>query len=155
MTVSVTSPITGAAQTGFTSPTYTITAMLAPSPLAKQWAVTALGGTQTGATFHSASNPFTITYWQPPVFPAAPKPNPTTNTIGKAPLVTHKFMTRKGMPPLTGQAPQLGMISSSMQLPAGADLYSPSEVRAMLAAHIGALSQVAAGLGDTLVSGVA
>lgn len=155
MAISPSTPITGSAQTGFTSPTFTIAAMLATSPLAKQWAVTALGGTQTGATPHSASNPFTLTYWQPPVFPSAPKPNPSTNTIGKAPLVTHKALTRKGMPPLTGQAPQLGMISSSIQHPAGADLYSPGEIRSMISAHIGLLNQISAGLGDTVVTGVA
>jgi hypothetical protein len=49
MSISVTSPITGGAQTGLTSPTYTVVTDTAPpgNP-GKQVAVTALGGTQAG-----------------------------------------------------------------------------------------------------------
>lgn len=59
MSFTLTSPITGAAQTGFTSPTYTLTSDLAPDNNGKQVAVTALGGTQVGVTTHSVAAPFT------------------------------------------------------------------------------------------------
>lgn len=45
MTMNLTTPLTGAAQTGFTAPTYTLTLDVNPAQNAKQWAVTALGGT--------------------------------------------------------------------------------------------------------------
>ena len=62
MAISLTSPITGAAVTGLTSPTYTVAVDTPPNTWSKQWAVTALGGTQTGVdTSSSASRPFTLT----------------------------------------------------------------------------------------------
>jgi len=42
MTFALSSPVTGAAQTGLTSPTYTVTADTPPDANAKQYAVTAL-----------------------------------------------------------------------------------------------------------------
>jgi len=68
MTISYTNPVTGAAQTGLTSPTYTLVADIAPDVNGRQWAVSALGGTQTGVRTHSASDPFTITVMRPKVF---------------------------------------------------------------------------------------
>lgn len=60
MAYSPSSPVTGGTQTGLTSPTYTLTADIAPSALGKQHAVTALGGTQTGVRTSSAADPFTV-----------------------------------------------------------------------------------------------
>lgn len=68
MTINVTTPITGGAQTGFTAPTYTNAADLSPDINAKQYAVTGLGGTQAGVTAHAASSPFLITYYRPKVY---------------------------------------------------------------------------------------
>jgi len=67
MTVNITTPITGAAQTGLTSPTYTNVGMAGPDANVKQVAVTALGGTQTGVDVHSVARPFTISFWWPKV----------------------------------------------------------------------------------------
>lgn len=51
MTIALSSPVTGGAQTGFTSPTYTLTADTPPAGSGgKQYAATALGGTQAGVT---------------------------------------------------------------------------------------------------------
>lgn len=153
MTVNVTSPITGAAQTGFTSPTYTVATDTPPSIRAKQWTVSALGGTQAGVTIHSASNPFRITMWLPQSFQAAPRVNPTSGQIGKAPFNVYKFQVAKGAPPVTGQAAQLNIIDCQIKIAAGCDVASPAELRAMCSVAQGALSQIAAGLGDTLVQG--
>jgi hypothetical protein len=60
MSFAPTSPVTGAAQSGLTAPTYTLTADVAPAQNAKQYAVTALGGTQTGVISHSVAAPFTL-----------------------------------------------------------------------------------------------
>lgn len=154
MTISVTSPITGAAQTGFTSPTYTLVADTAPSANGKQWAVSALGGTQTGATVHSVASPFTISCFRPAVFKALGKASPTTGLISNVPNNTYKVITRKGVLPLAGQPYRNMVVTTVIEVPAGSDLASPSEIRAGLSAHIGALSQQAAGIGDTTVSGV-
>jgi hypothetical protein len=65
MAYSPTSPVTGAAQTGLTSPTYTLSTDVAPSINGKQHAITALGGTQTGVNSHSVAAPFTCTFVRP------------------------------------------------------------------------------------------
>jgi hypothetical protein len=46
------------------------------------------------------------------------------------------------------------LIRTSIEVPAGADTVDAEDIRAALSAHIGALSQVSSGIGDTAVSGV-
>lgn len=154
MTITVTSPITGAAQTGFTSPTYTLTADIAPDNNGKQNAVSALGGTQAGVTTHSVAAPFTITVTRPKVFRVLGKPNPTTGLIKDVPMNQYTVLTRKGVTPLAGQPFVNCMIKTTVSIPAGSDTADPSNLRAALSAHIGALSQQSAGIGDTAVSGI-
>jgi len=155
MTWNPSTPITGAAQTGLTSPTYTLTADTAPSINGKQHAVTALGGTQTGVDVHSVSKPFTLTFFRPANVKVSLVPNPTTGLIaGPIPKNTYRLLTRKGAVPYANQPPAIMTIETIIKVPAGADTYEPEEIRAALSAHIGALSQQSAGLGDTTVSSV-
>lgn len=154
MAVNITSPLTGAAQTGFTSPTYTLTPDIAPDNNGKQSAVTGLGGTQAGVISHSVASPFTITVVRPKVLKTLGQPNPVTNVVKNVPRNVYKVITRKGVLPLAGQASAVMLITTTIEVPAGADLADPSNVRAAESAHIGALNQVSAGLGDTSVSGI-
>jgi len=154
MTVNVTSPVTGAAQTGFTAPTYTLTTDIAPDINGKQWAVTALGGTQAGVSLHSVSSPFTISVFRPKVVRNIGNPNPITGVVSNIPKNTYKVITRKGMVPLAGQSPQTMIVTTIMDVPAGADTASPGEIRAALSAHFGTLTQQSAGMGDTEVTGI-
>jgi hypothetical protein len=154
MTITVTSPVTGAAQTGLTSPTYTLTADIAPDSNGKQNAVTALGGTQTGVNTHSVAAPFTITATRPKVFRVLGKPNPVTGLIKEVPMNTYTVLTRKGVLPLAAQPYVNAMFKTTMSIPAGSDVADPANLRAGLSAHIGALYQQSAGIGDTAVSGI-
>lgn len=154
MTWSLSSPITGAAQTGLTTPTYTLTADSAPDVNGKQSAVTALGGTQTGVTTHSVASPFTITFVKPKVFRSLGKPNPTTGLVKDVPRNVYKTITRKGVLPLSGQPYANLQITTIIEVPAGSDTVDAPNVRAALSAHIGALSQQSSGVGDTCVSGI-
>lgn len=154
MAITVTSPITGAAQTGLTSPTYTLTNDIAPDNNGKQYAVTALGGTQTGVTTHSVASPFTVTASRPRTFRALGKPNPTTGLVKDVPVNVYKVLTRKGVLPLSGQPYAVCIIRTEISVPAGSDTYDSANIRAALSAHIGALSQQSAGIGDTSVSGI-
>lgn len=147
-------PVTGAAQTGFTSPTYTITADSAPSNNGKQYAVTAVGGTQTGVDAHSVSKPFTLSFFKPVQLKTLPSANPITGVIKSIPINTYKCITRKGMVPAVNQNAMVGRITTIIDVPAGAETYEPEEVKAMLSCHIGALSQQAAGIGDTTLTGI-
>jgi len=151
---SPTSPVTGAAQTGFTSPTYTITADTAPDSNGKQHAVTAIGGTQTGVDVSSVSRPFTATFVKPKTLKVLGSANPVTGLISNVPRNTYKLITRKGVTPLTGQPSQTMLITTIIEVPTGSDTADAANVRAALSLHLGLLSQQSAGIGDTGVSGI-
>lgn len=150
----LTSPVTGQPQTGLTSPTYTLTADTPPNSYAKQWAITALGGTQTGVLPHSVAAPFTTAMFRPQAFKSLSPVNAVTGVLRAVPINTYKVITRKGVLPLAGQAYKDARITTVIDVPAGSDLADPTSLRAMLSAHIGALVQASAGIGDTTVNGV-
>lgn len=154
MTVNVTSPITGAAQTGFTSPTYTNVSMAGPDANVKQYAVTALGGTQVSVDVHSVARPFTVSYWWPKVLRVLPA-LASNGQLASVPMNTYKLITRKGVTPLAGQPSKTMLVTTIIEVPSGSDTADAANVRAALSAHIGALTQQSAGIGDTAVSGVA
>lgn len=155
MSISWTSPVTGSAQTGLTSPTYTISQDTAPpgNP-GKQQAVTALGGTQTGVTTHSVAFPFTSNFTRPAVLKVLGAPNPVTGVIANVPTNTYKLITRKGVLPLAGQPGRVMNITTTIDVPAGADTADAANVRAALSMHIGSLTQQSAGLGDLTIAGI-
>lgn len=153
MTFNVTSPVTGAAQTGLTSPTYTIVADTPPNPYGKQWFVSVLGGTQTGVTAHSVSSPFTIAQFRPPVYRLLDPINPNTGRINSIPTNVYKTVTRKGVIPIAGQPAKPLVITTTIEVPAGSDVADPLSIKAALSLHIGAVYQQASGLGDTTVQG--
>jgi len=148
------SPVTGSTVTGFTTPTYTLTLDVAPSMNGKQYAVTAIGGTQTGVDVHTVSKPFTVTFFRPMVIRTLPQANPITGVIKGVPFNTYKLITRKGMLPAASQTPIVARITTMIEVPAGSDTYEPEDVKAMLSSHAGVLAASAAGIGDTLLSGI-
>lgn len=154
MTITVSSPVTGAAQTGFTSPTYTLVADTPPDVNSKQNAVTALGGTQAGVTIHSVASPFTITAFRPRTFKALGNPNPVTGLVPSVPINSYRILVRKGVLPLAGQPFKNASVDITVNVPAGSDTADAPNVRAALSLAIGALSQMSAGIGDTSVSGI-
>jgi hypothetical protein len=155
MSITVASPIVGTAQTGLTSPTYTVVSDTAPpgNP-GKQSVVTALGGTQAGVTPHSVASPFTLNFTRSAVLKVLGNPNPVTGVISLVPTNTYKLITRKGVLPLAGQPIKVMILSTEADVPAGADLADPNSIRAALSAHIGLLAQQSAGFGDLMINGV-
>lgn len=154
MTISLTSPVTGTAQTGLTAPTYTHVVDTPPNAYSKQYAVTALGGTQTGVDVHGASKPFTITFSRPANIRPAPVVNPVTGIMSNSPRNVYSVLVRKGQSPGVSQNPQVSVLRCDLSVVAGADLVEPEDIRASLSFLIGSLSQQSAGLGDTLINGV-
>lgn len=154
MAVALSSPVTGGAQTGFTAPTYTIASDVAPDVNGKQYAVTALGGTQVGVRIHAATDPFTVTYVRPKAFKAIGKPHPVTGLLPSVPKNTHVFIVRKGAIPLASQPASVLLIRCSIDVPAGSDTADAANLRAAISLLVGSLNQLSAGLGDTLVSGL-
>lgn len=148
------STITGATVPGFTTPTYTVTADVAPAMNAKQWAITALGGTQTGVDTNTVSKPFTFSFFRPAQLKSLPAANPVTGVIKSIPVNTYKAITRKGASPSANQASQMVRITTTIDVPAGVDTFEPEDLKAAVSAHIGALTQQSSGIADTVVSGI-
>lgn len=153
MTMSITSPVTGGAQTGFTSPTYTLIADSAPTNNSKRWIVSAVGGTQAGVETHSASKQFAIEVVRPAVLKqlGAPAAN---GIVANVPVNRYMVNTLKSVLPASGQLPKQSLIKTELTLPAGSETYDTANLKAAISLHIGALNQLSAGLGDTAVSGV-
>lgn len=153
MAITISSPITGGAQTGFTSPTYTVSPDVAPDTNGKQVAVTGIGGTQTGVTLHSVASPFTLTVTRPKQLRTLGVPA-SNGYIANVPVNTYKAITRKGVTPSVNQPAKVMLMSTNIECPAGSDTYDVANVRAAIAAHIGLLNQISASLGDTVINGV-
>lgn len=150
------SSITGAAVAGLTSPTYTLVVDSAPpSGVTKSAYVSAVGGTQTGVNVHSIASPFTMS-WRNPLVLSSPGVTDATG-VYRNPTRRNKYelLTRKGGLPIAGQAPRLNMIKTTFEVEAGVETTDPSQVLAMLSAHIGGLTALANGIKDTLLTGAA
>lgn len=154
MAISPTSPLTGAAQSDLTSPTFTLASDTPPNARSKQYAVTTLGGTQTGVDVHSVSNPFTLTVERPASFKLLGQPNPVTGVVSNVGRNVFVVRTRKGVTPLSGQAEQTMLIETKISVPAGADTADTNSIQSALSAHIGLLSDQDAEIGDLAIDGV-
>jgi len=146
--------VTGATVPGFTTPTYTPVSDIAPAINAKQWAITATGGTQVGVDVNTVSKPFTFSFFRPAILKALPQANPVTGVVKNIPLNTYKAITRKGAMPSANQASQMVKITTIIEVPAGVDTYEPEDLKAAWSLHVGALNQQSLGIADTLLSGV-
>jgi len=152
MSISLTTPVTGGAQTGFTSPTYTITTDTPVQGAAKSWVVSGLGGTQAGVTSHSIARPFTIS-WFPSKNATLPAPD-ANGIVRNVPRNVHQLIVRAGVLPLSGQANQVALARVRFEIPAGSDTADAAQIRALCSALVGVLNQNSAGYGDTLINGV-
>jgi hypothetical protein len=147
------SNITGGAQTGFTTPGYTVTADVAADTNGKQWAITAITGTQTGVTSHSPQSPFTWTYWRPKVAKLLP-PIGLNAQYSNVPNNKHSVVVRKGVTIALNQPTRVAQCRVDIEIPAGAESYDAANVRALISAAIGGLNQLSAGIGDTVATNI-
>lgn len=152
MAFSPSSPITGAANSLLTNPTYTIVADTAPNAVSKQYNVSALGGTQTDVKVHTVSSPFTLTAFKPQTFKVLGQPN-TAGVIKAFPKNEYTVLLRKGVGVLANQPTQVATMRISISIPAGADTYDKSNLAALYSAAIGLLAQIPQGLFDLGVTG--
>lgn len=154
MSFAPSSPVTGATVSGLTSPTYTLLAAQAPNINGKQYAVSALGGTQTNVDIHSVSRPFTLTFFVPAVPRVLPQANPVTGIVKNTPVNSYKLITRKGVSPAANQAAMVARITTTIEVPAGADVFEPEDLKAMISLHFGVGSAQASGIADSILSGI-
>lgn len=154
MAISLSSPVTGGAQTGFTSPTYTHVAdSVSATQNAKAYAVTALGGTQTGVRTTGPSDPFLFRAVRPISYRPAPVVNASGVIVGSVPNNVFSIQLQKGVYVLGTNIRNMH-VDCKISIPAGADSVDPANIRAALSMLVGALNQLSAGLGDTCVTGV-
>jgi len=154
MSISLTN-VTGGAQTGFTTPGYTVTADNPPdATTGKQWNVSAVTGTQAGVGAHSISSPFTITFERPRVLNALQGLiNGMTGLYGKVPENVYRSRVRKGVMIAANNVPRVASAELIVRIPAGSDAYDAANIRAMISLLVGSLNQLSAGMGDTYITG--
>lgn len=152
MTMTLTSPVTGAAQANLTSPTYTLVTGTAPDQNGRSYSVSALGGTQTGVDVNSASRPFTLTAWWPKVLRGLSYIANSGRTV-QVPKNVYKWVTRKGVTVHADLPAETLVITTEASIPAGADTLDAANIRAAFSAHIGAVTQNSQEFGNTAVSG--
>jgi len=153
MPFSPASPVTGAVEVGLTSPTYTLTSDTPPDINAKQYAVSALGGTQTGVAAHSVGSPFTHTMFRPKTLRVLGNPHPVTGIVTSVPRNIYRSLTRKGVSVLAGQPIHVAIFRSEIEIPAGSDTADPLSVKAMQSCHIGILYESSNDIGDVTITG--
>lgn len=138
----LTSPLTGAAQTGLTSPTFTLLDDTAPSSNGKQMYVSAVGGTQIGVEENSISRPFTLTMFKPANIKV-----PTAGILEAAGLITNvpkntnKVKTRKSVSVNAVGGYGLLDITTTFDIPVNSPESDLVSIKSAISAHIGALQQ--------------
>jgi hypothetical protein len=146
------SPVTGAPITGFTSPTYTLATDTPPDVNGKAYAVTALGGTQTGVVISSASIPFTLLFQRPKVLRSLGPVN-ANGILGSIPRNTYSLSVLKGVVPLSGQPAQRTVLKLEIPVPAGADTADKANLLAALSLLAGVLWEQSNEIGDSIIAG--
>jgi hypothetical protein len=158
MALAPSSPITGGAVTGLTSPTYTYTEDTTDIN-ARRFVVTALGGTQTNVETHSVSSPFYLTVQRPAVMKTLPKPNSIGN-YSQLPVNEFRVKLVKGVTingNIAGQNNEAQVIiDMRVRVPAGSELSynDPEELKAALSFMSGFVYSNAGGLYDLVSTGL-
>lgn len=149
MAITLTGTVTGTAVTGFTSPTYTLSADVAPEVNAKQAAVTTIGGTQNGVVSHSIASPFTVTFMRPKVF------NTAKNVAGgKTQLNKYTLLIRKGMIVDGFNQVRTGNVRITVEIPNGSEDADAPAVKAMMSLASGCLVEDINDLITAAITGV-
>lgn len=152
MAFSPSSPVAGAAMTGLTSPTFTLSVDNAVKPNAKSYTVSALGGTQTGVTTHSIASPFTLSMVRPTAFKLLGSPN-SAGVVRTFPKNSFDIICRKGVSVMANQPTQLSIMRLIASIPAGSEAQDIANLRAQVSCLVGVLWQIADSLDETFVSG--
>jgi hypothetical protein len=155
MAISLTSPVTGGPQTGFSSHTYTVVVDNPPNATTgKMWNVSVANGTQAGVRVHSISDPFTVCFERPGILKSlVGLISGITGLYGKVPDNVYVRRIRKGVNIAANNLPRIMEIYTRTSVPAGADSYDAPNVRAAQAFDSGCSWQVSLGIGDTLITG--
>jgi len=149
-----TSPVTGSAISGLSSPTYTLTSDSSGTNAAKLYAVTALGGTQTGVSAHSTDQPFTVRASRPKLVKVL-SPVASGQLRKSIPKNVYKVSTSKSVviDLVTGESSTV-IVETSIRVPVGCVLADPTSLSAALSCHGGVISDTLQGIRDTAANGI-
>lgn len=146
------SSITGGTQTAISSPTYTLT-VDSVGELSKSWAVTTLGGTQTGVRTHTAGDPFSILARRER-YKTRPAPNAVTGQYPNVPLNRTELVFTKGLKIDSAGTIRPGRVRMIWELPAGSETNDSVNIEALTSLAVGTLNEESADLGQTLIVGL-
>lgn len=152
MSLKTLSSVTGAPILGLTLPTYTLTEDVAPDVNGLQFAVTALGGTQTGVTAHSVSDPFTLSFFKPKNPRIQGNPD-SAGVYRNNPKNVYKCRVRKGVN-IGNEKKEIDLLSFDFNTPAGADSLDAVSLKAALSLAFGALYDNADDVADLITQGL-
>lgn len=158
MSLTLTSPVTGAAQTGFTSPTFTLTAdtFEPQGMIGKQWVVSAIGGSQGNTSTNKLGLPFTVSIARTKTLRSITEA--VSNFIGykvSVPRNEYVITARKGIAVNVLGGLSVAMIKATISLPVGSFVgtNSADDIRALHSLFIGALNQAPAQWADNEEAG--
>lgn len=158
MAINPSGALAGGALTGLTSPTHTWTASQAPEPNQKQFTVTAIGGTQSGAAPHAAARQWWFNYAVPRSYKAAKFSNTTGLLITPGKNV-HRLLYRNSVPTDPhGYGYDNFEIDMAIRVPVGADVggsVTQGQFKAGWSGFVGLINNQCQGIYDTLVTQVA
>jgi hypothetical protein len=143
--------ITGGAQTGLTSPTYTLVVGIPPDASSRAYDVTTLGGTQTNVRVSIAGDPFQVVM-RASRYQSLPPKNPVNGSYGNIPLNRIEVLGRKGVYVDSSNTLREARIRVIAELPAGCESADAVNVRALASLMIGLLNEESADYGDTLIT---
>lgn len=146
-----TSPVTGSAIVGLTTPSYTVVQDTALSLFSKQIAVSVLGGTQTGVTSHSISSPFTGTVSRPSVLKQIAYNS--NGTVKNIPVNAYRVLCRKGVTPVAGVIKNAS-IDIAINVPAGSETLDAANLSALFSFASGLLLQQLQGMRNMASDGI-
>ncbi len=148
------SPITGFSQPSLTSPTYTLVADTAPSLNGKQWAVSALGGTQTGVDANNVSAPFTISFFRPSVIKTADAGVlSAAGIIANIPMNKYSLISRKAVAVNDSGGMGIARVETIFHIPVNASIEDQASIEALISSHVGAIQQDGDQWIETIVQG--
>lgn len=149
MSLTVPGTITGAAVSGLTSPTYTVSPD-SSGPDYKAYVVTACGGTQTGVVAHSNNMPFRITIRRPKTLKVPGARSSSTGAYLQTGKNQYEVVIAKGVNLLSGMSGYqyeniVARVSIGVPAACGNDL---PQVKAMCSILGGILNSLASGFVD-------
>lgn len=155
MSITLTGAITGGAQVGFTSPTYTGVADNAPDNRSKQAAYTSVGGTQVGVTSHSVNAPFTATFRRPAILKTLILAllNGVTGQYSRIPYNDYVLIVRKAAQVASNQW-ITNEYRATFHVAAGTETFDAANVKAGVSLFSGLVWANSSGSGDTVTTGI-